>query len=63
MKRRKSSNNSTPAFFCLILAAVLLLTGKAGGDELVKDILSNLAQNDRFVRAALALETGEYTEI
>lgn len=62
MKRRKSSNNSTPAFFCLILAAVLLLTGKAGGDELVKDILSNLAQNDRFVRAALALETGEYTE-
>ena len=62
MKRRKSSNNSTPAFFCLILAAVLLLTGKAGGDELVKDILSNLAENDRFVRAALALETGEYTE-
>ncbi len=62
MKRRKSSNNSTPAFFCLILAAVLLLSGKAGGDELVKDILSNLAQNDRFVRAALALETGEYTE-
>ena len=62
MKRRKSSNNSTPAFFCLILAAVLLLTGKAGGDELVKDILANLAQNDRFVRAALALETGEYTE-
>ena len=62
MKRRKSSNNSTPAFFCLILAAVLLLSGKAGGDELVKDVLSNLAQNDRFVRAALALETGEYTE-
>lgn len=62
MKRRKSSNTSAPAFFCLILAAVLLLTGKAGGDELLKDILSNLAQNDRFVRAALALETGEYTE-
>ena len=62
MKRRKSSNTSVPAFFCLILAAVLLLTGKAGGDELLKDILSNLAQNDRFVRAALALETGEYTE-
>lgn len=62
MKRRKSSNTSAPAFFCLILAAVLLLTGKAGGDELLKDILSNLAQNDRFVRAALALETGEYSE-
>lgn len=62
MKRRKSSNTSAPAFFCLILAAVLLLTGKAGGDELLKDILSNLAQNDRFVRAALALETGEYAE-
>lgn len=62
MKRNKSSNNSAPAFFCLILAAVLLLSGKAGGDELVKDILSKLAQNDRFVRAALALETGEYTE-
>lgn len=62
MKRRKISNTSAPAFFCLILAAVLLLTGKAGGDELLKDILSNLAQNDRFVRAALALETGEYTE-
>ena len=62
MKRRKSSNTSAPAFFCLILAAVLLLTGKAGGDELLKDILSDLAQNDRFVRAALALETGEYTE-
>ena len=62
MKRRKSSNTSAPAFFCIILAAVLLLTGKAGGDELLKDILSNLAQNDRFVRAALALETGEYSE-
>ncbi len=64
MKRHKprGSNSSAPAFFCLILATVLLLGGKAGGDEVVKDMLTSLAQNERFVRAALALETGEYTD-
>lgn len=63
MKRHKPKfNNSVPAFFCLVLSAVLLLFGKAGGDEVAKNLLTTLANNDRFVRAALALETGEYTD-
>lgn len=62
MKRRhKSTSGTVPAFFCLIFATMLLIVSKAGGNDVLKNIIKNIAQNEHFIRAALAIETGKYT--
>ena len=57
--RPPRSGVAAPAFVCLLLAAVFLLGSKAGGDDFARQALSALAQNERFVLGALALETGQ----